>query len=228
MRGRFRAVLFDMGGTVVRNEEPARVFMRIFETSGVRARYEDVAKAHAACQRELDTAEMAGLGREYWVRWNLKMLRRLGLKGDVESLARKIDADWLKYAEIEPYPDALDTLQKLRALGVKTGIITNGFRQDYETVLAKTGLKDLFDIAVGSDDCHATKPDRRIFTYALEKLNVRPEEVIFIGDSRKYDYEGAKQAGLMPLLINRSGSHNAESATITDLSEILGYFAPLM
>jgi putative hydrolase of the HAD superfamily len=223
MGGRFKAVLFDLGGTVIRNEEPPRVFMRIFEANGTRVRFEDVARAHAACQRELDTAEMARMGHDYWIQWNLKLLKRLGLIGDLEALARKIDREWFDYAKIEPYPDAVETLHKLKALGVKTGIVTNGLRRDYETILAKTGLKDQFDVAVGVDDCHAAKPDRRIFTHALDKLNVRPEEAIFIGDSREYDYEGAKQAGLKPLLIIRSNKHSAENDTIGNLAEALHF-----
>lgn len=221
--GRFRAVLFDLGGTVIRSEEPPRVFMKIFEANGVQVRFEDVARAHAACQRELDTVEMARMGHDYWVQWNLKLLERLGLGGDLEPLAKKIDKEWFDYARIEPYPDAIETLHGLKALGVKTGIVTNGLRRDYQTILAKTGLTDQFDVAVGVDDCHAAKPDRRIFTYALEKLNVRPEETIFVGDSREYDYEGARQAGLKPLLINRNGNSYPEADAIVRLTQVLHY-----
>jgi putative hydrolase of the HAD superfamily len=224
--GGFRAVLFDLGGTVIRSEEPPRVFMRIFEANGVRVRFEDVVRAHAACQRELDTVEMARTGNDYWVQWNLKLLERLGLSGDLEPLAKKIDKEWFDYAKIDPYPDAIETLHKLKALGVKTGIVTNGLRRDYQTILAKTDLTNQFDITVGVDDCHAAKPDRRIFAYALEKLNVRPEETIFVGDSREYDYEGAKQAELKPLLINRNGDSIAEADVIVRLTQVLHYVEP--
>jgi len=221
--GRFRAVLFDLGGTVIRSEEPPRVFMKIFEANGMHVRLEDIAGAHAACQRELDTVEMARMGHDYWVQWNLKMLKRLGLIGDLEPLARKIDTDWFEYAKVEPYPDAVETLHKLRSMGVKTGIVTNGLKRDYQTILAKTGLSDQFDVTVGTDDCHAAKPDKRIFTYALEKLNVRPDEAIFVGDSHEYDYKGAEQAGLKPLLINRNGDSTPEADVIVRLTQVLHY-----
>lgn len=224
MGGKFRVVLFDLGGTVIRNEEPPRVFMRIFEAVSVSVRFEDVARAHAACQRELDTEEMARMGNDYWIQWNLKLLKRLGLSGDLESLARKIDTEWFDYARFEAYADAIETLHKLKALGVKTGIVTNGLKRDYQTILTKTGLKDQFDVVVGVDDCHAAKPDKRIFVHALEKLNVRPEEAVFIGDSHKYDYIGAKRAGLKALLISRNGDITAKAKTIASLTDVLRFF----
>jgi len=226
MSSRFKAVLFDLGGTIIRNEEPVVIHMRILEANGMHMRLEDVAEAHEVNQREYDTQEMARMGRPFWVKWNMKLLKRLGLSGDLEALATKIDEDWFDYARIEAYPDAVETIRQLRKLGVKTGIVTNGLSRDCQMTLDKVGLRDRFDIAVGVDDCHAAKPDRRIFAYALEKLNICPDEAIFVGDSYEYDYLGAKQAGLKPLFINRNGGNSAEADTITSLTEVLDYFRP--
>jgi len=50
---------------------------------------------------------------------------------------------------------------------------------------------------------------------------LRPEETLFIGDSISFDYEGARKAGLKPLLINRDGAAQAGVETITNLTEVL-------
>jgi putative hydrolase of the HAD superfamily len=84
-------------------------------------------------------------------------------------------------------------------------------------------LTDHFDVAVGVDSCKKAKPDRKIFLYATNKLRVRPEETIFIGDSVEHDYEGAKKAGLKPLLINREGEALANIEALTSLTEVLHY-----
>ncbi|WP_268794547.1 HAD family hydrolase [Paenibacillus sp. DMB20] len=40
------------------------------------------------------------------------------------------------------------------------------------------------------------EPDRQIFELMLKELKVRPEEALYIGDSLRDDYEGARGAGI--------------------------------
>jgi len=56
-------------------------------------------------------------------------------------------------------------------------------------------LTSYFDVVVGVAVCRKAKPDRTIFLYAIRRLDVSPEEAIFIGDSVKHDYGGARKAG---------------------------------
>jgi putative hydrolase of the HAD superfamily len=149
------------------------------------------------------------------------VLERIGIAQDRELLAEKIDELWWEYADLEVYPDVVETLIQLRAKGVKTGVVTNGLKRDYEQILARLRLKNCFDVVVGIDTCHKGKPDKEIFLCALDKLCVRPEETVFVGDSLKYDYEGAKRAGLKPLLIDREAKSSENVETIRSLTEVL-------
>jgi len=220
---KLRAVLFDLGGTIVKTVEPYEIHRRILEAHGVNVRIEDVSRAHRNVQEEHDADKMAEMGLAYWVQWNLKILEQIGIQKDRELLARKIDELWFDYADLETYADVSETLAQLKAMGVKTGIVTNGFERDYRNIFQKRGLAGLFDVTVGIDSCGKAKPNIEIFHYAINRLCVKKGETLFVGDSVKFDYEGAKRAGLKALLIDREGKAPQEVEAIRSLTEVLDY-----
>lgn len=221
--GNIKAVLFDLGGTLIKTVDTPEIHRRILKACGVEIACEDVAKAHEENQKEYDVQEMARLGQEYWIKWNSKLLEKLGIHENREFLAQKINELWFKYAELEAYPDVIETLTQLKAKGAKLGVITNALQHEHTYILKKLGLTDYFDIVIGVDVCKKAKPDVAIFHYALEKLHVHPEETIFVGDSVEYDYEGARKAGLKPLIISREGRAPANVKIINNLTELLLY-----
>lgn len=219
---RFKAVLFDLGWTLVKILESPEIYKRILETYGVKVSADDVLKAYRANEKESDIFEgMIQLGDDFWIKWNLKLLERLGIQENTEFLAEKIVELWWEYADLEVYPDVMETLVQLKAKGVKIGVVTNGLKSDFQQILGKLRLSDCFEVVVGIDTCKKAKPNREIFFYAVNKLRVRPEETIFVGDSIKQDYEGAVGAGLKPLLIDREGKTPANLDTIRSLTEVL-------
>lgn len=216
-----KAVLFDLGWTLIKTADVPEIYRRILEIHGVHASLDEILEAHKVNDGVDVVAGMIRWGQSFWIRWNLKFLEKLGIRKDREFLAKKIDELWWEYADLEVYPDVIPTLTQLRAKGVKTGVITNGLRKDYEQILEKLNLTRYFDVVVGIDTCCKGKPDREIFLFAIDKLRVRPRETIFVGDSLKYDYEGAKRAGLKPLLIDREGKAPANAEKIKSLTDVL-------
>jgi len=216
-------VLFDLGGTLVKTERPPEVHRRILGAYGIKISLDEAVKAHMENEGEYDPGEMAKMGPTFWVEWNMKLLERLGVEENKEFLARKIDELWWDYASLEIYPDVVETLVYLRNKGVKLGIVTNWFLKDYQQILEKLALADYFDVVVGADTCARAKPDKELFLYAVNKLGASPEETLFVGDSVKYDFDGAQKAGLKPLLINRNKELSASSDTIENLIDVLEY-----
>ncbi|NWF86834.1 HAD-IA family hydrolase [Candidatus Bathyarchaeota archaeon] len=221
---KFKVVLFDLGGTLVRTVEVQEIYRRILEVYGVQASSEEIAKAHKENEKEFDVKDMIRWKESFWVKWNARVLEKLGINENKEFLARKIDELWWNYAEVEIYSDVSKTLTQLKDKGVKMGIVTNAFEKDYQQILQKLAWTNYFDVAVGINACNKAKPDKAIFLYAVNKLCVCPEEAIFVGDSVKHDYEGAKKAGLKPLIIDREGKVLADVETIRSLDELLYYF----
>jgi putative hydrolase of the HAD superfamily len=219
---RIRAVLFDLGGTLVKTADVPQIFSRILETYEIKVSPNQVRKAHEANEKEFDVdVGQLELGEAFWTKWDLRMLQALGITEKADSLAEKINESWWDYAQLEFYPDVMKTLNQLKAMNVKTGIVTNGLKKDFEQILGKLDAMAYFDVIVGIDSCNRAKPDKEIFIYAVQKLQVKPEETIFIGDSVEKDYEGAKSAGLKPLLIDREKKSDNDFETITSLCEVL-------
>ena len=82
----------------------------------------------------------------------------------------------------------------------------------------------MFEIRVGMDTFKHMKPDEEIFLMTLQKLNVLPDEVIFVGDSLENDYESTKKLGMKSILIDRKGKVDRLGIeTIKNLDEILRY-----
>jgi putative hydrolase of the HAD superfamily len=219
----YKAVLFDLGGTLVRTADPPEIFRRILDAYGVSVSADDIGRVHGKNQAKYDCQEMAETGLSYWFKWNLRILEGIGISENKEFLARKIDELWFEHSGLEAYPDAHKVLKPLKNKRIKMGIVTNGFERDYQYILQKLKLKGYFDVVVGADACKKAKPSREIFLYAARKLGVRVAETIFVGDSVEYDYEGAKRVGLKPLLINREGTAHEGVETIKSLPELLVY-----
>lgn len=115
-----KAVLFDLGGTLVTTKNVCEIHQKILEAIGVKVPLNKIVEAHSANQMEIDVEEMANLGDEYWVKWNLKLLGRLGIKENKGFLARKISELWWDNAELMAYPDVEETLAGLSSKGTKT------------------------------------------------------------------------------------------------------------
>ncbi len=110
---------------------------------------------------------------------------------------------FIKHMRIEPY---LKTLLKLLRPKFKFAIATN--RTDtMPNVLSAHGLEGRFDLVVTARDVRNPKPDPEMLTNILTHFNIRPEEALYIGDS-KLDEQAADAAGV-PLVAFRNQTLSA-------------------
>jgi putative hydrolase of the HAD superfamily len=104
---------------------------------------------------------------------------------------------WTRYQGfIIPFPEVIDTLQHLRRLQVKLGIITNGSIRVQEAKISRLGLANVMDVILISEREGVRKPDVEIFYRALTMLGVSASEAWFVGDNPDDDIAGATAAGL--------------------------------
>jgi putative hydrolase of the HAD superfamily len=81
-------------------------------------------------------------------------------------------------------PDVVATAREMKALGLKTAIITNNVKEYGPKWRAMLPLEEIFDVVVDSCEEGVRKPDRRIFELTLLRLgDVRPERAIFLDDA---------------------------------------------
>jgi putative hydrolase of the HAD superfamily len=77
----------------------------------------------------------------------------------------------------------------------RLGVVSN-FYGNLATVCDEIGLRPYLSVMVDSAQVGWTKPDVRIFGYALERLGVAPGAAAFVGDSLARDMGGARAAGM--------------------------------
>lgn len=101
--------------------------------------------------------------------------------------------------EIDLFADVRPGLQRL---GTRFALATlsNG-----NADLARIGLADPFRVSLNARGVGAAKPDRRCFDRLARELNLKPQEVIYVGDDPLLDVEAARAAGMLTAWMNRTG-----------------------
>jgi len=200
---RVKAVLFDLGGTLLKTSEIPNVMKRVLKDCGVNPSLEEITQAWKKAEEGLDFQDLARLLDEFWVQWNIRILSNLGVSSNIRALAEFIATHWWDYCDVMLFPDAERVLPLLKERGLRVGVVTNGLRSDVDEILPKVGLEGFFDVVVVIDTLGRMKPDVEVFKYALERLEVEACEAVFVGDEVKTDYMGAQKCGLTVYLIDR-------------------------
>lgn len=121
---------------------------------------------------------------------------------------------------------AVPMLQALRNKSIKTGVISNtpwGSPSElWHAELNRHNLSDNVDLALFCVDVGWRKPSPVIFEKALALLDLEPRHTLFVGDDIRWDINGARDAGLKAVLLNRGKQTPAPPVdSIDDLSEVL-------
>jgi putative hydrolase of the HAD superfamily len=222
-----KAVLFDIGNTLVKYDYglPEEVFQRVLFSLGISRSLDDMKKAFRKAEKEAeDTNLPSSSGKikceEFWYQWDSIVLKYLQME-ESEELPKIIHSKWMDFVDCTLYPEVREVLLELKGRGLKVGLISNSY-EEIDLVLEKADLeKATFDIIVGVDTIEEVKPNPDIFKHAISKLDVKPEETMFVGDNVEADYNGAENVGIHALLINRTEKQQSDLRTIKNLKEIL-------
>lgn len=127
-------------------------------------------------------------------------------------------------ASLVLYDDVIPTLANLKEKQLKLGLISN-IAEDVVPVCEQLGVAHHLDFMLGSSTAGFEKPDTRIFTLALEKAGIEAREAIHVGDQYHSDIIGARQSGILPVLLDRHGLlvDFADCIRIKTLAEVATY-----
>jgi putative hydrolase of the HAD superfamily len=103
-------------------------------------------------------------------------------------------------------------LNQLQNNGVVLGVVSN-WDSRLPEILKNTGLAPYFNFILASTVVGSAKPDAAIFKEALQRAGVSAEQACHIGDEPATDIEGAHNAGMHAILIDRKDHHNGATAT---------------
>ena len=189
-----KALLLDAAGTfLIPSESVSDVYLRYARPHGVTAEPRDVlAGFRLAYNDPWGPQRYVGAARDFWRR---VVFSALGT--DNEAVFRDIYAYYARPEAWRIPPGARDALTRVRAAGVRIGIVSN-FDSRLRPLLAALDLSRLFDAVIVSAEVGAEKPSPRIFDAACDALRVDPTRdfVLHVGDDRRNDVWGARACGI--------------------------------
>jgi putative hydrolase of the HAD superfamily len=103
-------------------------------------------------------------------------------------------------------PDAIDTLKQIKSRGIRLALVTNGESAIQRGKIERFGLEPFFDFILIEGEFGAGKPDPRVFTYSLKKLNAGPADAWMVGDDLKRDIAPCVSLGIYAVWVDGRGT----------------------
>jgi pyrophosphatase PpaX len=126
-------------------------------------------------------------------------------KGDEELIERIEQVFHRHYTELSEqaaiFPEVLETLERLRAAGLKIGVATSKARIRLDHEMERTGIGRLVDEAIAGDEVAAAKPDPESVREVIRRLGAEPAASIFVGDGPN-DVRAARGAGAIAVAVS--------------------------
>ena len=212
-----RAVLFDVGNTLI-HLDYAFLAEQVAAWGGPPAAA--VARADAEVRRLGWGHSPGGFFGAYFG----AIAARLGLPAEAgATLAARASAEHRARRQglwDQVDPDALAVLGRLRAAGIRLGVVSNADGRVADQ-LAGVGLAGWFEVIIDSSVAGVAKPDPRIFRLASERMAVPAAETVYVGDIVDVDVHGARAAGMAGILYDRQGVwRDADIPRIERLAEL--------
>ena len=116
------------------------------------------------------------------------------------------------FPRIPPCKGVVELISELKSKGYKIALLSD-FPPEQKGDL--WGIKDSCDVILGTEQIGALKPSPVPFNKLAEELNLKPEQILYVGNSHKYDVMGSKNAGFKSawLILPLSGILGKKSKT---------------
>jgi len=187
-----KAVIFDLDNTLVdfmkMKAEAIDAAVRAMIDAGLDLPYEEVKKRIDAIYKEK--------GIEFQYVFD-SLLSDIFDKVDYKILTAGVVAyRRAREAALVPYPHVNMTLYELLKMGMKLAVVSDAPAREAWLRLTYLNMHNIFDVVVTFEDTNERKPHPAPFMLALEKLGVKPEQALMLGDWAERDIIGAKKVGM--------------------------------
>ena len=225
---KYDAVIFDLFGTLVDDvghPEPNAVKNRRVKAEmadAVGVSHGDFLRVwdRTVSQRDSGVIQNTEAGLRY-------VFKELGISVDTSMIqdATRIRLDYYRQALL-PRDDAIETLKALKPRGYKVGLVSN-CSDDVSVLWPTSPFAQFMNAAVLSCDVGLMKPDPRIYQLACQRLGVKAERCLFVGDGSNNELTGASEVGMDAVLIRTpddavDGKRQAwDGARVSSLRQVL-------
>lgn len=180
------AVVFDLDGTLIHSTtdygKMGRGVLEVLRTHGV-----EVDPSQRRIWQIIQSTEELLKEMSYGPPEREEIMR------DITGVLNSVEMENID--KVSPVEGAKETLDSLKAMGLKIGVATRSCNAFAKEALQRTGLDRLVDILLARDDTPNPKPDPRHLLQVIEGLQVPLDKVVFVGDTTT-DLRTARGAGV--------------------------------
>lgn len=219
-------VFFDLDHTLWDFDRNSKLtFQQIFEEQNITLNIQDFLKVYMPIN-----LEYWRLYREDKIKKEDLRYKRLKDTFDAinfevqDELINRIAEDYIKYLPNYNYLiDGTKEILEYLESKYKLHIITNGFEEVQNLKIEKSGIKKYFKEIITSESVGVKKPNKKVFEYALSKVNTEASRTIMIGDSYEADVLGGLNAGMLAVYFSPEKKQENGVLTINSLIELKQY-----
>ena len=106
--------------------------------------------------------------------------------------------------QVKPFPHVRELLLRMQQRGIRISLASSADQEQLEAYMKIANIEDLVEENSSADDADRSKPHPDIFQATLEKLKLKPAEVLALGDT-PYDVEAAGKAGIWTVGVTTGG-----------------------
>ncbi len=211
------AVLFDLEDTLVRT--PWSDFQHVIE---FRRNTREKLIELGIPRNELEGIERATLMRNKaseYIEKHFTVTEKKRLQQEMEVFLSRYELDSASKSKL--FPDTIPTLEELKRLRVRTGLVTNTSAKAVEIVFRLHCLKRYFEVVITREDVARLKPDPEGILNAVKKLGA--EGFFMVGDL-PLDAQAARSAKGTSIIVKRNPDeklHFQADHAIQSLSGVL-------
>jgi putative hydrolase of the HAD superfamily len=203
-----RIVSFDMNGTLTQDK-----FVELVWHEGVPRLYSRAKGISFDQAQEYVFQEYQKVGEERTEWYDIKYWFRFFDLGE----------DWMELLknfehEVEPFPDVIPVLEELGQY-YQLVVTTNACQEFADVELRAAGLTGYFDRVLSStSDFQEVKKTPEFYSKVCHTLQVKPEQIIHVGDHRLFDFTAPRKLGIEAYYLDRNGNEKGDFI-VRDLSE---------
>jgi 2-haloacid dehalogenase len=128
------------------------------------------------------------------------------------------------YRQLSAYPEAADTLRRLRRSGLSLCVLSNGDPQMLGDALGGAGISELLDAVLSVKDVGVFKTAPEVYQLVCDRFDVASDSIVLVSSNR-WDIAGARAFGMRGVWVNRSAMPDeytdlAPAEVITSLAEL--------
>lgn len=199
-----KAVFFDVDGTMYPKRKMQLNLVRVF------LRHPVYTLVYSRAREKIRTPELAARREEIHDKEGFRKLEAELMGKSPEKVDEKVyDSIKRINRNLKPFKHLREAIVYAKEKGLKLYVLSDF---PVENKVKTLGVQDLMDGVYSSEDFGRLKPDPASFLAVASIAGVRPEEVLYVGDSRSKDIAGAAAAGMKSCYIspNHPNPNNAD------------------